>query len=148
MIEENNKVKIKYRDRINKVWLELEVDKSVRRAINKYNKKEKRQIEKLKEFEVLSLDQLEENDFEIPAMDFNIEQQELERLEQKRQREIRLKLYRAMRVLAPRQKEVVSMYYFEKKTYREIANELEITISGVREILYQSYEKMRKIIKK
>jgi len=49
-------VKIKYYDRINKELIEIEVDKSVRRAINKYNKREKRQREKLKDNEVMSLD--------------------------------------------------------------------------------------------
>ena len=52
----NEKVKIKYYDRINKELIEIEVDKSVRRAINKYNKREKRQREKLKDNEVMSLD--------------------------------------------------------------------------------------------
>ena len=144
----NEKVKIKYYDRINKELIEIEVDKSVRRAINKYNKREKRQREKLKDNEVMSLDYLKEIGVEIESDDFNEEQKELLSLEEKRKRKTKLALYRAMRKLTPRQREIVTMHYFEKKSYKNIARQLEISISGVREILYQSYEKMRKIIEK
>ncbi len=144
----NEKVKIKYYDRINKELIEIEVDKSVRRAINKYNKREKRQREKLKDNEVMSLDYLKEIGVEIESDDFNEEQKELLSLEEKRKRKTKLALYRAMRKLTPRQRQIVTMHYFEKKSYKNIARQLEISISGVREILYQSYEKMRKIIEK
>ena len=144
----NEKVKIKYYDRINKELIEIEVDKSVRRAINKYNKREKRQREKLKENEVMSLDYLKEIGVEIESNDFNEEQKELLSLEEKRKRKIKLALYRAMRKLTPRQRQIVTMYYFEKKSHQKIAIELEISKSGVREILNESYEKMRKIIEK
>ena len=144
----NEKVKIKYYDRINKELIEIEVDKSVRRAINKYNKREKRQREKLKDNEVMSLDYLKEIGVEIESNDFNEEQKELLSLEEKRKRKTKLALYRAMRKLTPRQRQIVTMHYFEKKSYKNIARQLEISISGVREILYQSYEKMRKIIEK
>lgn len=144
----NEKVKIKYFDRINKELIEIEVDKSVRRAINKYNKREKRQREKLKDNEVMSLDYLKEIGVEIESNDFNEEQKELLSLEEKRKRKTKLALYRAMRKLTPRQRQIVTMHYFEKKSYKNIARQLEISISGVREILYQSYEKMRKIIEK
>ena len=144
----NEKVKIKYYDRINKELIEIEVDKSVRRAINKYNKREKRQREKLKENEVMSLDYLKEIGVEIESNDFNEEQKELLSLEEKRKRKSKLALYRAMRKLTPRQRQIVTMYYFEKKSHQKIAIELEISKSGVREILNESYEKMRKIIEK
>ena len=144
----NEKVKIKYYDRINKELIEIEVDKSVRRAINKYNKREKRQREKLKDNEVMSLDYLKEIGVEIESDDFNEEQKELLSLEEKRKRKTKLALYRAMRKLTPRQRQIVTMYYFEKKSHQKIAIELEISKSGVREILNESYEKMRKIIEK
>ena len=44
-------------------------------------------------------------------------------------------------------KAIVAMYVLRKNT-SEIAIELEISKSGVREILNESYEKMRKIIEK
>ena len=144
----NEKVKIKYYDRINKELIEIEVDKSVRRAINKYNKREKRQREKLKDNEVMSLDYLKEIGVEIESDDFNEEQKELLSLEEKRKRKTKLELYKAMRKLTPRQRQIVTMYYFEKKSHQKIAIELEISKSGVREILNESYEKMRKIIEK
>ena len=144
----NEKVKIKYYDRINKELIEIEVDKSVRRAINKYNKREKRQREKDKDNEVMSLDYLKDIGVEIESNDFNEEQKELLSLEEKRKRKTKLALYRAMRKLTPRQRQIVTMYYFEKKSHQKIAIELEISKSGVREILNESYEKMRKIIEK
>lgn len=144
----NEKVKIKYYDRINKELIEIEVDKSVRRAINKYNKREKRQREKDKDHEVMSLDYLKEIGVGIESNDFNEEQKELLSLEEKRKRKTKLALYRAMRKLTPRQRQIVAMYYFEKKSHQKIAIELEISKSGVREILNESYEKMRKIIEK
>lgn len=144
----NEKVKIKYYDRINKQLIEIEVDKAVRRTINKFNKREKRQREKLKENNVLSIESLEEIGVEFGKLDFNEEAKEEQIQAEKNHRKLKMKLYKAMRVLTPRQREIVSMYYFEKKTYKEISEKLDISISGVRETLYESYEKMRKIIKK
>lgn len=144
----NEKVKIKYYDRINKELIEIEVDKSVRRAINKYNKREKRQREKLKDNEVMSLDYLKEIGVEIESDDFNEEQKELLSLEEKRKRKTKLALYRAMRKLTPRQRQIVTMHYFEKKSYEKIANEIGISKSSVRDTLYESHSKMKKIIEK
>lgn len=144
----NEKVKIKYYDRINKELIEIEVDKSVRRAINKYNKREKRQREKDKDNEVMSLDYLKELGVEIESDDFNEEQKELLSLEEKRKRKTKLALYKAMRKLTPRQRQIVTMHYFEKKSYEKIASEIGISKSSVRDTLYESHSKMKKIIEK
>lgn len=80
----NNKVKIKYYDRINKQLVEIEVDKSIRSAINRFNKREKRQKEKLKQNEVVSLDYLKDLGIEIESDDINEEKKELLSLEEKK----------------------------------------------------------------
>ena len=142
----NEKVKIKYYDRINKELIEIEVDKSVRRAINKYNKREKRQREKDKDNEVMSLDYLKEIGVEIESNDFNEEQKELLSLEEKRKRKTKLTLYRAMRKLTPRQRQIVTMRYFEKKNIKYIANTLGVQENTVSVTLNRIYEKLRKEI--
>lgn len=143
----NEKVKIKYYDRINKELIEIEVDKSVRRAINKYNKREKRQREKDKDNEVMSLDYLKEIGVEIESDDFNEEQKELLSLEEKRKRKTKLALYRAMRKLTPRQRQIVTIHYFEKKTYKEIASILETSNQNIHQTVVKSIEKLKKSIK-
>lgn len=143
----NEKVKIKYYDRINKELIEIEVDKSVRRAINKYNKREKRQREKDKDNEVMSLDYLKEIGVEIESNDFNEEQKELLSLEEKRKRKTKLALYRAMRKLTPRQRQIVTMYYFEKKSYKEIANIFKTSHQNIHQTISKSIEKLKKMIK-
>lgn len=141
----NEKVKIKYYDRINKELIEIEVDKSVRRAINKYNKREKRQREKDKDNEVMSLDYLKEIGVEIESNDFNEEQKELLSLEEKRK--TKLALYRAMRKLTPRQRQIVTMYYFEKKSYKEIASIFKTSHQNIHQTIDKSIEKLKKMIK-
>ncbi len=79
----------------------------------------------------LSIEALIEQDFDIPDPDGDIEESILER----RDEEEKERLYKAIEQLTPRQQEMVRLFYFEKKSQREIAEILGIDYRTVQEAM-------------
>ncbi len=79
----------------------------------------------------LSIEALIEQDFDIPDPDGDIEESILER----RDEEEKERLYKAIEQLTPRQQEMVRLFYFEKKSQREIAEILDIDYRTVQEAM-------------
>lgn len=56
------------------------------------------------------------------------------------------KLHQAINSLTPRQKEIVKMYFWENKTFREIGKELGIHFTTVKEAYDVAIKKLRKYL--
>jgi len=57
--------------------------------------------------------------------------------------EERTAIYRAIEKLSPRKKEVCKMHWFEKKTYKAIAEELKISVSAVEKNISAALSELR-----
>lgn len=58
----------------------------------------------------------------------------------------RVSLERALAQLSPRQREVVTMYHFESKSYSDIADELGITVGTVAGTKAEALQRLRKLL--
>ena len=93
----------------------------------------------------LSFDEFKDKGYEIENRELNVEADYIETEEKNEQKN---KLYKAIKQLSPRQKEIVRLIYFEEKTQDEVANELNISQGTVSTTLDRAVANLRKIIGK
>lgn len=143
---------IRYFDRINQQWIDVEVTKEVARFMNRDRKNRKRHQDKYDHYNKQS------SKVFVPSKPYNekflldensnpvdeFERKEEERLAMVEREEQRVIIENAMDSLTPQQQEVVKMAFYDNMSYSEIAAELGITKTSVHERMKNAEKNIKK----
>ena len=94
---------------------------------------------------VTSLDSLVDSEVEIEDKESDIE---ADYIEQEATKEEYSKLHKAIKLLTPRQQEIVKMVYYEGKTQEEVRKHFGIAKSSMSEAMDRIHATLKKILKK
>lgn len=146
--KDNDLFDIEYYDKITKQKIRLnDVSKEVVDELRKA-KAEEKEYRKFANKHLVSLDELEEEGIEVgdesydPCADLFFEEEEQE------QRELKYQIYKGMRTLTLRQRQVFRMSFYESLSNIEIAERLGISQPRVSQILSEAELKLYRFLKK
>ena len=154
--DSNDIIKIKYFDRINHQWIELEVTKKVKRFMKSNNQKRRRKQNRYDYFNK-PYDEIFDEDNHPENMKYLIdeEQDPYYILVEKRNRlikeaeieEQRTIIQNSLDILTPAQREAVEMVMNENMSYKEIGDRLGIDKSSVYERMKNAKKNIKNYIK-
>jgi len=155
--DDNDIIKIKYFDRINHQWIELEVTKKVKRFMKSNNQKRRRQQNKY-DYYNKPYDEIFDEDNRPENMKYLIdeEQDPYYVLVEKRNRliqeaqieENRTMVQNSLHALKDTHREVIEKILYENKSQNEIANDLNISQQAVSERYKRATKNIRNYLKK
>lgn len=146
--KENGLYDIEYFDKISgqKVRLDDVTEETV--SFLKKTKKDEEKYKKQSKRYLCSLDEMQEFGFDIVDDCVDIGHEVVKEEDEEDERRLRNNLYKAIRKLTLRQRQVVRMKFYERKSNKEISEELGLSDARISQLNDQAMAKIRKILKK
>ena len=132
------------RHKFEMIEVETEVQEQAVKELNKdFERTEK--SEKTYNARYSSIEALQEDGIDISSNSVPIDET---LIAEEEKAEINSRVYSALKILTERQKQVMILHFWEKKTFREIADELGIHFTTVAESYHSALKKMKSFLNK